>query len=62
MNKAKVIASVKRLVKERLSDGEPGHDYWHCYRVVQNALAIGRKEKADLLVLELAGWLARYRH
>jgi len=52
-----VIKKVQKIVKKKLWGESSGHDYWHCYRVVQTALAIGRKEKANLQVLELAGWL-----
>ena len=55
--KRHVVSEAKKLVRKKLGNGEPGHDYWHCHRVVQIALKIGKKEKANLLVLELAGWL-----
>lgn len=51
------LKKIKRIVWQRLKDEPSGHDYWHCYRVVQNALFIGKKEKANLQVLELSGWL-----
>jgi len=53
----KVLSKVKKIVREKLKYESTGHDYWHCYRVVQTVLTIGRKEKADLKVLELAAWL-----
>jgi uncharacterized protein len=55
-NYSLIIRAIKKEVKKRL-DNEIAHDYWHVYRVVRMALKIGRKEKANLKVLELAGWL-----
>jgi uncharacterized protein len=40
-----------------LSGEHTGHDWWHVYRVWQNAIYIGRDEKADMLVVELAALL-----
>jgi uncharacterized protein len=56
-NYQKILDKVKKLAWRKLKNESTGHDYWHCYRVVQNALKIGRKKKANLLVLALAGWL-----
>lgn len=53
----KILKEVKKIVWKKLKNESSGHDYWHCYRVVQNALFIGKKEKANLQVLELSGWL-----
>ena len=52
-----IIKEVKKIVKHRLNKESSGHDFWHCQRVVNLALKIGKKEKANLIVLELAGWL-----
>ena len=57
MEKDKVLKEVKKIVREKLQAEFTGHDYWHCKRVVDLALKIGKKEKADLWVLKLAGWL-----
>src|SRR4030067_3859492 len=56
-NYPKVLLEVKKLVKNKLGKESSGHDYWHCYRVVQNALVIGKEEKANLKVLELSAAL-----
>lgn len=56
-NYKEILKEVKKLVRQELKNESTGHDYWHCYRVVQNALLIGKKEKANLKVLELAAWL-----
>jgi len=53
----KVLDKVKEIVWKRLGKETSGHDYWHVYRVAQTATKIGKKEKADLQVLELAAWL-----
>ena len=60
-NYKKILEAVKKEVKKRLKS-ESAHDYWHCYRVVQTAKYIGRKEKADLVVLEFAAWLHDIAH
>lgn len=52
-----VLSHVKTIVQKKLKHESSGHDYWHCYRVVQTALVIGKKEHADLNVLELSAWL-----
>lgn len=56
-NYRKILNRVKKLVWQKLKNESTGHDYWHCYRVAKNALLIGKKEKANLQVLELAAWL-----
>lgn len=45
------------FVKDRLKNETTGHDWWHIFRVWKNAVYIGKKEKADLLVVELAALL-----
>ncbi len=44
-------------VKEMLAHDQTGHDWWHIHRVWQTALYIAKKEKADLLVVQLAALL-----
>jgi uncharacterized protein len=57
MDKQKIIAAILKIVKKELGNESSGHDFFHCQRVVELALKIGQKEKADLWVLQLAGWL-----
>ena len=57
MDKKELIKKIQKIVKKKLKGESSGHGYWHCYRVVQNALFIGKKEKADLKILELSAWL-----
>jgi len=56
-NYKKILNAVKKSVWKKLRNESTGHDYWHCYRVAKNVLLIGKKEKANLQVLELAAWL-----
>lgn len=57
MDKKEILRKVKAIVKREL-EGEPsGHDYWHCWRVAKLAERIGKEEKADIFVLQLAGFL-----
>lgn len=46
------------FVQQALKEAEGGHDWWHIFRVWNNAKLIGRKEQlADMLVVELAALL-----
>ncbi len=51
------IAITKDYVMTTLSDAEGGHDWWHIYRVWQNAKLICQTEKVDRYVVELAALL-----
>lgn len=44
-------------VQQLLSGDSTGHDWWHVYCVWKTAQRIGREEKADLLIVELAALL-----
>lgn len=57
MNREKVVGVIKKIVKKELGQESSGHDFFHCQRVVNITLKIGKKEKADLFILQLAGWL-----
>jgi len=52
-----LIAGTAGYVKELLSGEGSGHDWWHIYRVWNNAKAIAAQEKANLFVVELAALL-----
>ncbi len=54
MNRVKTIEVTKKFVRAKLSGEASGHDWWHTYRVWKIAAMIGKKEKADLFVVELA--------
>lgn len=49
----KIVDSVKELCQHDSS----GHDWWHIQRVWNLAKAIGKKEDADMLLVELAALL-----
>ena len=49
-----IIEKTVNFVKETLQDAEWGHDFWHIYRVRNNAKHIATKEEgAKMLVVEL---------
>lgn len=52
-----ILESTRNHVKEQLLGEGSGHDWWHIYRVTQNALQIGKEEGADLYIVELAALL-----
>jgi uncharacterized protein len=51
------ITRTEAYVREKLPIDATGHDWHHVFRVRRNALAIGRTESVDLLVVELAALL-----
>lgn len=52
-----IINKTISFVQETLQHAEGGHDWWHIYRVWNNAKLIARTEAADPLVVELAALL-----
>lgn len=52
-----VIAATVNFVKTELQGAEGGHDWWHIYRVWQQAKHIAAAETADVLVVELGALL-----
>ena len=57
MTENRIINNTTVFVKESLKGAEGGHDWFHIKRVRNLALHIGRKEKCDLFVVELAALL-----
>jgi uncharacterized protein len=57
MTDQELIEKVKEEVKEIFSIDTSGHDWWHIFRVWQNAKLINQTEKADSLVVELGALL-----
>lgn len=53
----KTIAIIAERVKEKMSGEGSGHDWWHVYRVWQNAIAVGQAEGADMFVVQTAALL-----
>ena len=57
MTSEKLIVKTEFYVRNILHNAEGGHDWWHIYRVWQNAKLIAREENVNLLVVELAALL-----
>lgn len=57
MNKTKTINKTVNFVKDKLQGEGSGHDWWHILRVWNIAKTIGKKEKVDMFVVELAALL-----
>ena len=57
MSPPDLISRTASHVKAILAGEGTGHDWWHVYRVWKMAERIGRAERADLLVIELAALL-----
>ena len=53
----KQIDAVKELAKKYFDDASACHDWTHVQRVRNLALTIGKKEKADLQIIEIAVFL-----
>lgn len=56
MNKKDIIKKTEKFVKNKMK-GDPGHDWSHVNRVRNMAVYLGKIEKADLLIIELASIL-----
>lgn len=55
MQQQEIITATAQYVKELLQGEGSGHDWWHIYRVWQNARHIAERETgADLYIVELA--------
>ncbi|MCC9168244.1 HD domain-containing protein [Pontibacter harenae] len=52
-----IIAATTEHVKQLLAGEGSGHDWWHIYRVWNNAKSIAAHEQANLFVVELAALL-----
>ncbi len=52
-----VISQTTDFVKKSLQNAEKGHDWWHIWRVWQNAKYIAKFEQANILVVELGALL-----
>lgn len=51
------IEQTIHYVKETLANAEGGHDWWHIYRVWNNAKRIGEHERVDMFIVELGALL-----
>ncbi|HEY0011138.1 MAG TPA: HD domain-containing protein [Candidatus Paceibacterota bacterium] len=54
MKKSEILAKTVTFVQDRLKGEGTGHDWWHIERVLSNARAIMRTEKADRFVVDMA--------
>lgn len=52
-----LIKQIEQEVKDTLFNDTTGHDFWHIDRVRNNAIAIAKKENANLLIVELGALL-----
>lgn len=57
MNNTDLINKTIAFVKEKLSDAEGGHDWFHIERVYKNALLIAKNTACDLTVVQLGALL-----
>ena len=57
MNPDEILRRTEAFMRETLAGDASGHDPWHVLRVRRLALHIGRREGADLFVVELAALL-----
>jgi len=57
MDKEGIIRKTAYFVKQKMQGEGTGHDWWHVYRVWRSALHIGKKEKADLFIVQLGALL-----
>ncbi|MEK6894709.1 MAG: HD domain-containing protein [Nanoarchaeota archaeon] len=57
MNKDFIIEKTKDFVKSKLEGEGSGHDWWHIYKVWNNAKHINEHENADGFIVELGALL-----
>ncbi|KAA5547777.1 HD domain-containing protein [Adhaeribacter rhizoryzae] len=57
MQPEEIILTTADYIKEKFAGEGSGHDWWHIYRVWQNALYLAKNEQADLLVVQLGALL-----
>lgn len=57
MDHPEIIERTANFVRQTLQNAEGGHDWWHIYRVWNNAKLIAQTENANLLIVELAALL-----
>lgn len=57
MDKNQIINKTKEYAKNKLYGEGTGHDWWHILRVYNISMYIGKKENADMFVVELTSLL-----
>ncbi|HKJ80272.1 MAG TPA: HD domain-containing protein [Prolixibacteraceae bacterium] len=53
----KILKKTEKYVREYLNGESSGHDWWHIFRVRNQALKIAEKEVGDLFLIEMAALL-----
>ena len=56
-NHQEIVDKTAEFVRGKMEGEASGHDWWHVYRVWKTATHIGKEEKADLFLVELAALL-----
>lgn len=57
MNHRQIVFKTKQFVHKKMAGEASGHDWWHVDRVWHLARKIGKQERANLFVVELAALL-----
>lgn len=57
MKKDQIVKKTAKYIKKTFTNTHSGHDWWHMWRVWQNAKHIGKTEKADMFVVEMGALL-----
>ncbi|MDE2038138.1 MAG: HD domain-containing protein [Patescibacteria group bacterium] len=57
MHKSAIIERTRGYVRSKFETEGTGHDWWHIERVLNSALAINKKERADPFIVELGALL-----
>lgn len=54
MKEKELIKITEKFAKEKLKNADPGHDFFHIQRVINNAKLINKEERANWQIIELA--------
>lgn len=57
MEKNKIIAEIKKYLKDEFNGEPTGHDFWHSQRVWKMSKEIAKKEGGNIFTIELAALL-----
>ena len=57
MDKELALKQTEEFVRQTLTGDSSGHDWWHIHRVRRLAVELGKAERADLFIVELAALL-----
>lgn len=57
MTEEDILDHTIAFVKQELRESERGHDWWHVFRVYQNAMRIAESEPGDPVIIRLAALL-----